>query len=745
VAIDATLPLSPPADPRPDPVRGREVRRTRLLRRLATADATDVVLLRAPAGYGKTTLLRQWAAADPRPCAWVAVHDPGSGGEFEAADVAFAIVQGLEAREPFPRELHEALTGPTAVDRRLLRALDAALEQRGPLLLAIDDADLLLGPQATALLALLAARCGRGSTLALAARREPALPLARLRAEDRLLELGAAQLALDAHEAARLLEHADRPVPAAEAAALVARTEGWAAMLALAVQAVGEHESPVGAVALDGADRLVVAYVREQLLAGLDTPTQRLLLRSAPLGTLSGELCDAVLGRIGSGLALRELAHGNMPLTPLDRAERRFRPHPLLAEALLAELRRTDAAWEPEAHRRASAWHERRGDTARAIDHAVAAGDARRTSTLLWPALPAHALGPAPERLDGWLAELGERRVATSPALALAAALRRLAAGRADEAERLATDAADALGEDRGAAPARTRAGVRLIRAALGRHGADRMVADADAALAGGVDQPSWRALAHLLAGAGAHLRGEDAVARERLDEGAWHACSVPLVEALCLAQHALLALDRDRPERAVVLARRAAERVDRTEIAQAPLCALVFATSAFASAQEGALDVARGDLRRAQQLIARAVSLPAWYEAELRFALARTQLRLSDAAGARAQLAHMSRAARRVPDAPTLRTWSEDAWARADAFAATSVRGPARLTLAELRVLRLLPTHFSLREIAARLHVSANTVKTQAHAVYRKLDVSSRSEAVARARAIGLVDGTFR
>jgi LuxR family maltose regulon positive regulatory protein len=83
-----------------------------------------------------------------------------------------------------------------------------------------------------------------------------------------------------------------------------------------------------------------------------------------------------------------------------------------------------------------------------------------------------------------------------------------------------------------------------------------------------------------------------------------------------------------------------------------------------------------------------------------------------------------------------------DDGWARADAFAASAVRGPAMLTIAELRVLRFLPSHFSFREIAARLHVSANTVKTQAHAVYRKLDVSSRSEAVARARAVGLVDG---
>ncbi|MGB2710251.1 MAG: LuxR C-terminal-related transcriptional regulator, partial [Conexibacter sp.] len=104
--------------------------------------------------------------------------------------------------------------------------------------------------------------------------------------------------------------------------------------------------------------------------------------------------------------------------------------------------------------------------------------------------------------------------------------------------------------------------------------------------------------------------------------------------------------------------------------------------------------------------------------------------------------LAEAARALRQTPDADVLRLWLDDAWARADAFAASAVSGRARLTIAELRVLRFLPSHFSYREIGARLHVSANTVKTQAHAVYRKLDVSSRSEAVARAQEVGLVDG---
>jgi LuxR family maltose regulon positive regulatory protein len=122
--------------------------------------------------------------------------------------------------------------------------------------------------------------------------------------------------------------------------------------------------------------------------------------------------------------------------------------------------------------------------------------------------------------------------------------------------------------------------------------------------------------------------------------------------------------------------------------------------------------------------------------------ALARAELRLSDAGAARSLLIEAARSLRRTPDAIGLRAWLDDAWARADTFAVDAAIGLSTLTNAELRVLRFLPSHMSFREIAERLQVSANTVKTQAHAVYRKLDASSRSEAVARARDVGLVDG---
>ena len=104
--------------------------------------------------------------------------------------------------------------------------------------------------------------------------------------------------------------------------------------------------------------------------------------------------------------------------------------------------------------------------------------------------------------------------------------------------------------------------------------------------------------------------------------------------------------------------------------------------------------------------------------------------------------LAHAARLQALVPDAPVLAQWLHETWERADAFAAGTAGAGPSLTRAELRILRFLPSHMSFREIGSRLHVSTNTVKTQAMSIYRKLDVSCRSDAVARGRAVGLLEG---
>ena len=128
------------------------------------------------------------------------------------------------------------------------------------------------------------------------------------------------------------------------------------------------------------------------------------------------------------------------------------------------------------------------------------------------------------------------------------------------------------------------------------------------------------------------------------------------------------------------------------------------------------------------------------WYGAEARILLAKVSLALGDVPNARRHLADASRLVRRTPDAALFSRWFDEAWNQFDMCAETALAGVATLTTAELRVLRFLPTHYSFHEIAERLHVSANTVKTHVHAVYRKLDASSRSEAVAHAVQAGLL-----
>ena len=166
---------------------------------------------------------------------------------------------------------------------------------------------------------------------------------------------------------------------------------------------------------------------------------------------------------------------------------------------------------------------------------------------------------------------------------------------------------------------------------------------------------------------------------------------------------------------------------------------ALVLAMSAATRSHAGQADLAKSDLRRGVQLLATLGDGLAWYAAETSILLAHASLWLADVVGARTLLAEDSRLARRTPEAVIFGRWFDDAWAYMDSLAETSLAGPSSLTIAELRILRFLPSHRSFREIAEQLGVSPNTVKTQAHAVYRKLGAASRSEAVARAAEAGL------
>ena len=735
--MSQALVASPPRRERRAP---ETVVRERLLRCLTQACDTPVALLVAPLGYGKTTLLEQWARHDGRPFAVVTLREPDN----EPAHLLESIARALSDVTPIDDDVFIALStpgGPSTADvlARIERSLDGSTR---PFVLVLDDVGALHASDALALLAALADTVPDGSQLALASRSEPALPIGRLRAQHRLVELRAQDLAMTRREATALLGMAGLDLPPDDVVALVRRTEGWPAGLWLAALAVrGEADRAKAIRRFGGSNRLVVDYLRDELMASLGSEHIRFLTRTSILDVLSGPACDATLGCNGSGAVLRDLARANVMLVPLDQSDTEYRYHVLLAEVLRAELRRATPDVERELHTRASAWHADQGDLDRAVDHAVAAGDAAATGRLLWASTAQHVLCGRASTVQRWLARFGPEEVAAVPGLALAGAATHLVMGDRDLAEHWAAAAERALDSEAVLAdrPALD-AGVAMMRAAVARSGLARMAQDAEHAYLLAAGDSPWRALCCLLAGVGAHLTGETERARESLREGARRgSIAAPAVQVLCLAQLALVAIDEGDWLEAEALSSRARSQVERASLTDCPIAALVFAVSARIRAQRGRAEQAQDDRRTALRLLARLTDFVPWYEAQARVALAGVALRLGDTAATRTLLADASRSAREMPEAVVLTGWIEQLREAADTLA-ESVAGPTSLTTAELRVLQLLPTHLSFREMADRLHVSANTVKTHAHAVYRKLDACSRSEAVVGARDAGLL-----
>jgi LuxR family transcriptional regulator, maltose regulon positive regulatory protein len=723
---------TPPVGYRPPRLPNGALRRDRLVRRLTQAADVPLALLVAPAGYGKTTLLAQWVQTDPRPATWISVDDDPERLHNLLDRAIGEIRTGARLRSA-----RENRGGSTLVT--VMRSLERIAH---PFVIVLDDVDRLRDAASLDALAAIADVMPEGSQLALASREEPALPIGRLRAQGKLVDLRARDLAMTRREAAAMLSLAGLELSSEDLLVLLQRTEGWPAGLYLAALSLRENPDLHRAVArFAGDDRLAADYLRDELLNGLDADRREFLRRASVLETLSGPVCDEVLDRVGSGCVLRDLSRSNALVAPLDNTDATYRCHPMLARMLRAELIRAEPQREPELHLRASAWYANRGDLDRAIGHAIDAGDVANAGELLWAAVPSRVFDGHRAQVARWLGRFTREQIAAHPTLALTAAATHLAAGERDLVEHWTAAAERGLGGAR--PPSSLSVGVAVLRAAVARDGIAGMARDAGIAYELAEDDSPWRALCCLLRGVAEHLRGDDAAARADLEEGARRGAIVaPSVQVLCLAQLALIAIAEGDWEQGPLLASRARAQVERLGLTDYPACALVYAVSALVRAHRDRVEDAQADRRRAIELLTTLVDYVPWYDVETRVALARAALRLGDVTGTRTLLGEAVRMLAGTRDAIVLQEWIDELWEQADAFAVTALIGPSSLTTAELRVLALLPTHLSFREMGRRLHVSANTIKTHAHAVYRKLDVCSRSEAVVRARETGLLDG---
>src|SRR5829696_1424527 len=403
-------------------VRPGIVSRTALVDRLLASHRVPVVSVVAPAFYGKTTLLAQWAERRGR-TAWVSLDERDNDPETLLACVAAALdrVEAIDPKLLRTRWLRGSAIAATAVTR-LAGAMSAMAE---PVALILDHLELVSNQECRDAVAELALHLPAGSQLAIATRGVPPLPMARLRVAGHVVEIGASDLAMDASEARGLLEAVGVGLADADQGQLIERTEGWPVGLylaALAINAGGPQRN--AGLRFSGDDRLMADYLQSELLSRLSKDQVSFLTRTSVLERMCGPLCDAMLGAAGSAAMLESLERSNLLLVALDRRGEWYRYHHLLRDLLGAELRRREPEIVPQLHRGAAAWYEANGLGELAIDHARKAGDSDRVARLVLGVMqPVWASGRVDTVLR-WMEWLEQRHLTERyPAVAVHGAL----------------------------------------------------------------------------------------------------------------------------------------------------------------------------------------------------------------------------------------------------------------------------------------------------------------------------------
>ncbi|HEY2270531.1 MAG TPA: LuxR C-terminal-related transcriptional regulator [Streptosporangiaceae bacterium] len=716
-----------------------------LTERLAQGDPRPIVSVVAPPGYGKTTLLSQWAERNGQAFAWVSVDE----GDNDPKVLLRYVAEALDAVEPIDRRVFDALASPvSSVPGSVVPRLGSAFwSMTSPVALVLDDVHALHNSECRAALSALADHVPAGSRLALAGRAEPPLRVARLRAEGRLLEIGPADLSLTSDEASSLPRNADITLGEDEVAELYRRTEGWPAGLYLAALYLREGGPLASAgVSFGGDDRLVSQYMESEFLARI-SPRQRVFLtRTAVLERMSGALCEAVLELSGSAATLADLARSNMLLVPLDRRGQWYRYHHLYRDMLLADLERQQPGLIAVLRRRAASWCLRNDLPEEALEYSMAAGDADAAASLMEKlAVPAHRQGRVPtiQRWFGWLGDRGG--IKGHPMAAVLASLLSALTGRPVEAERWA-DAVDRWQYEDPARPGdpSTEAWAALLRAFLCRRGAERMRADADEAVrrfaAANFATPApaiLQGIARILCG---DLDGGDASLEDAVSVGKEAGTHEDVALALC--ERSLVTMVRSDWGQAEILAGQAGDVLRRAGIEDSYATPLVCAVRARAAMHLGDVPAARKELVSAQRLRHLLTYALPYFAVQARIELIRVHIALADLAGAKTLLREVDELLRRRPGLGTLPGQARALRAQLAEEHGSGTPGASALTGAEMRLLPLLSTHLSFPEIAGELFLSRNTIKSQAISIYHKLGTSSRSQAVARSRELGLLEG---
>ena len=526
-----------------------------------TASPAKLVLVEAPAGFGKTTLIAQWwsSPSERRSFAWLSLDrgddDPGRLWWHIACALYRAcpgmdganVLRALRAQDP-------DIDG--TVLPMLINALAALPDE---VVLVLDDFHLIREQACLEQTASFLVHLPATVQLVVTTRATPALPLARLRAAGGLVEIGMRELRFAPPDAAAFLRQVGgTELGQPDLDQIVQRTEGWPAGLYLAALSLRGHSSPADFVRdFTGDNRFIVDFLAEEVLGRQPPEIRQFLARTSVLGRFCAPLCAAVTGAGDAAGIIEVLERENLFVVPLDETRRWFRYHHLFAQVLHAELVRTEAGLIPELHRRAGAWHRAAGSVGEAVQHALAGADPAEAIDLIarhWPAYI--GVGRAGTVRD-WLRSLGDDQIAASPLAAHCAAWAAALTGEPEPVRRwlpvIETAQHDGMLPDGIRSMASSAA---LLRGVYGFDGLSIMRRSA-AVAAGLEDDPGspWYTLARATHGFALYLSGELEAAVPPLEQAVASDGSATLVGVLAYAALALTALELGQLTRARELA----------------------------------------------------------------------------------------------------------------------------------------------------------------------------------------------
>jgi LuxR family maltose regulon positive regulatory protein len=729
------------------PLRAEWVERDELVGYLAGVTAR-LVLVDGPAGFGKTTLVAQWGSskAESRPFAWVSL-DPGDNDPGRLWwHVICSLQRACPQLDAGPALGVLRVQAPDFAGAMLPLLVNALAALTVPVVVVLDDYHALTERSCHDQVAFLLEHLPPAVQLVLMTRADPPLPLARWRVSGELAEVRVRELRFTPAQAGALVAAvAGIELSGPDLADLAGRTEGWPAGVYLAALSLRGHPSPGAFVRqFTGDSRFILDFLAEEVLGRQPDGIRRFLARTSILGRFCAPLCDAVTGSAGAAEVIPIIERENLFVVPLDDTRQWFRYHHLFGQVLRSELARSEPDIVPVLHERASAWHRRSGTADEAIRHARAAGDAAAVIDLIAAHWRGYVDCGQVATVRGWLNSLGDAIVSASAVAVHCAAWAAALSGDQESLRRwlpvVETSEHDGPLPD-GARSMQSSAA--LLKATFGFEGLGPMRDAAAEAVALETDPASpWYSLARAAYAGALYWSGESYAAFEQAQAALSGNGSVAVVRIIGFSFLSLIAADRGNLEEAEQHARSACEVVEGAGpgLAAAPQSCLAYTAAGAALAGRGQLAEARSEFERALRIRRSQPGISPWPTLEILLRLAPVLaetgdrpgavalldearlLLVSSPAGAGAQLARLGPIERRLAARPR----------------GAAVAEP--LTAREVAVLRLLSGTLSLREIGEQLYLSQNTIKTHARAIYRKLGVSTRHDAITQAKDAGIL-----